>query len=106
MVQTCSSVGALRSTDITPLPRYYNPIRLLTKPRDGYEFPSRVVVRRARDLQHFARSLRFLSVLSVPAVSNHPGKFVTSRLSAFRRHNAGFTLFGGLTTSIGLTRPN
>ena len=106
MAQTCSSAGVLGSTGVTPLPRYYDPIRLLAKPRIGYEFPFPVAGHRAHDYQHFVRSLRFLSDLSMPAVSNHPGKLVSPQLFVFRRHDAGFTLFGGLAASIGLTRPN
>ena len=33
------SAGALRSTGITPLPRYYSPLRLPTEANDGYVFP-------------------------------------------------------------------
>src|SRR5215211_6644369 len=32
-------VGGLRSTGVTPLPRYYAPLRLPTGPRGGYVFP-------------------------------------------------------------------
>jgi hypothetical protein len=34
--------GALRSTGITPLPRYYFPLRLPARPSGGYSFPSPV----------------------------------------------------------------
>ena len=34
--------GALRSTGITPLPRYYFPLRLPARPSGGYAFPSPV----------------------------------------------------------------
>ena len=37
-----SPVGALRSTGVTPLRRYYDPLRLLSGPHDGYSFPPRV----------------------------------------------------------------
>ena len=36
------SAGALRSTGITPLPRYYFPLRLPAGPGGGYSFPSPV----------------------------------------------------------------
>jgi hypothetical protein len=106
MVQTRSSAGALGSTGVTPLRHYYDPLRLLTEPQDGYEFPFRVAGNRARDYQHFARSLRFLPVLSVPAVSNHPGKLVRSHSFVVRSYDTGFTTSGWLTTSTSLTRPN
>jgi hypothetical protein len=32
--------GALRSTGITPLPHYYGPLRLPTRPTGSYGFPS------------------------------------------------------------------
>ncbi len=37
-----SAVGVLRSTGITPLPHYYDPLRLPTRPHTGYVFPARV----------------------------------------------------------------
>ena len=37
-----NSAGALRSTGVTPLPRYYGPLRLPTRPDGGYGFPSPV----------------------------------------------------------------
>jgi hypothetical protein len=36
------AAGALRSTGVTPLPRYYGPLRLPCRPGDGYVFPSPV----------------------------------------------------------------
>jgi hypothetical protein len=35
-----SPAGALCSTGVTPLPRYYGPLRLPTRPAGGYGFPS------------------------------------------------------------------
>jgi len=35
-----SPAGALRSTGITPLPHYYGPLRLPTRPTGSYGFPS------------------------------------------------------------------
>ena len=37
------SAGALCSTGVTPLPRYYSPLRLPTEASDGYVFPPPVV---------------------------------------------------------------
>ena len=37
------SAGALCSTGVTPLPRYYSPLRLPTEANDGYVFPPPVV---------------------------------------------------------------
>jgi hypothetical protein len=40
-----SPAGALRSTGVTRLPRYYDPLRLLPRPDGGYEFPPTVADR-------------------------------------------------------------
>ena len=37
-----SLAGLLGSTGVTPLPGYYEPIRLPARPTDGYVFPSAV----------------------------------------------------------------
>ena len=37
--ETVNPVGVLRSTGVTPLPRYYGPLRLPAWPSPGYSFP-------------------------------------------------------------------
>jgi hypothetical protein len=54
---------------------------------------------RVREEQRPDRSLRFRTVLSASAVSNHPGKLATSQAFVVRRRDAGFTTSGGLTAS-------
>ena len=44
--QDVNPAGALRSTGVTPLPRYYDPLRLPPEPGDGYEFPPSVAAHR------------------------------------------------------------
>ena len=40
--KTENPVRALRSTGVTRLPRYYDPLRLLPRPKGGYVFPQSV----------------------------------------------------------------
>jgi len=70
-----SSAGLLRSTGVTRLHRYYEPLRLPTEPTDGYLFPRAVACSLARRVGRLAGSLRFLLSLSAPAVRSHPGGF-------------------------------
>jgi hypothetical protein len=65
--------GSLRSTGITRLRRYYEPLRLPTWPKAGYEFPVSVGGGSSEPCTRHAGSLRFLVYLSTPAVLNHPG---------------------------------
>ena len=68
--QNTSSVRPLRSTGITRCLHYYGPRRLPHRPGCGYGFPQPV------GLGSTGEDLSGSSVdLSVPAVSNHPGKF-------------------------------
>ena len=64
------TAGPLRSTGITPLPRYYGPLRLPTWPQAGYVFPTRVAGNSST-----APGLPGSSAdLSARAVPNHPGR--------------------------------
>ena len=52
--------GVLRSTGVTPLRRYYDPLRPPTTPHGGYCFPSWVVSSHALEGSRLVGSLRFL----------------------------------------------
>ena len=65
-----SLAGLLGSTGVTPLPRYYEPIRLPARPTDGYVFPL-AVEGRALTGPGLPGSLTDLSARAVPY---HPGR--------------------------------
>ena len=65
-----SLAGLLGSTGVTPLPGYYEPIRLPARPADGYVFPL-AVEGRALTGPGLPGSLTDLSARAVP---NHPGR--------------------------------
>jgi hypothetical protein len=100
-----SLAGPLRSTGITPLPHYYEPLRLPIEPRRGYGFPRLV-------------DLSPMGEWSLERVSQVPDDSVDIRrplsprrarpLQAFvaSRPIAGFTPSGGMATLKCLTRPN
>ena len=100
-----SLAGPLRSTGITPLQRYYEPLRLPIEPPRGYGFPRLV------DPWPMCQA-------SLERVSQVPGDSVGIRcplsprrarpLQAFvaSRSVTGFTLSGGLATLKCVTRPN
>ena len=48
LLQGQDPVGALRSTGVTRLPRYYDPLRLLPRPEGGYGFPHSVAAEHSR----------------------------------------------------------
>ena len=62
--------GALRSTAVTPLRRYYGPLRLPAEPSDSLCIPSR----RVGYDPLLAGSLRFLTLLSERAAPLYPGE--------------------------------
>ena len=64
------SVRPLRSTGVTPLPRYYGPLRLPSRAAPGYVFPSRVGSS-PPTLQGLPGSSADLSTRAAP---NHPGR--------------------------------
>ena len=68
--ENASTARPLRSTGITPLPRYYGPLRLPTQPPGGYVFPTRdeATAPAAPDLPGSSTDL------SACAVPNHPGE--------------------------------
>ncbi len=68
-----SSAGLLRSTDVTPLHRYYEPLRLPIEPAGGYLFPHAAAGPLAPRADCPTGSLRFLLSLSAPAARSHPG---------------------------------
>ena len=84
-------VGFLRSTDITPLPRYYEPRRLPTRAR-------RKVIHSPSPLHpqmHPVGSPRFLAVRSTRAVPTHPGEYAWCTCSLLpRRWQASPSLAG------------
>ncbi len=71
--ENTSPAGGLRSPGVTPVPRYYAPLRLPAEPGDGYAFPPPVVLMPCPGAGHSTGSLRFLMDQSTPAVPYHPG---------------------------------
>ena len=96
-----SLTGLLGSTGITPLPRYYEPIRFPARPADGYVFPPAV---EAWGLTQpgLPGSLTDLSARAVPY---HPGR-PDDRLGSLtdRRWQASPPL-AGWPPPLSLTRP-
>ena len=68
-----SLAGPLRSAGITPLQRYYEPLRLPIEPPRGYGFPHSLTLGLCAK-RHSNGSLRFLAILSASAVPSHPGE--------------------------------
>ena len=86
--------GPLRSTGVTPLPRYYEPRR----PPAGADHAV-MLSRAALGLPPTPPGLPGSSIdLSAPAVSNHPGGARPPRLPVPSRPRLGFTLSGRLAT--------
>ena len=90
--------GVLRSTGVTRLPRYYDPLRLPAGPIGGYEFPPAVEPRSGPERVRPAGSPRFLTDLSTPAVPYHPGEPGRCLCSLLGGPVSGFARFGGLAT--------
>ena len=103
--ENMNSAGALRSAGVTPLQRYYGPLRLPAWPDGGYGFPSFVDLRSHPDSRSPGR------VSQVPDRSFDARRPVSPRgthplhLLVASRAVSGFTLSGRLTIPTGVTRP-
>ena len=96
--ENANLAGDLGSTAVTPLPRYYVPLRLPTKPARGYVFPWAVVPTQALSWDHRAGSLRFLD-RSVDIRRPQPPRGVPSlHVLVTWRLVAGFARLGRLAT--------
>jgi hypothetical protein len=100
-----SLAGPLRSTGITPLQRYYEPLRLPVEPRRSYGFPHLVDAWPTRQ-----ESLERVSQVPDDSVGIRcplsPRRARSLRLFVASRSMAGFTPPGGLATLDCLTRPD
>ena len=98
------SAGFLRSTGVTPLRRYYEPLRLPTEPKRGYVFPRFVA-----DPSHEGSTLGRVSQVSGWSVDARrplsPRGTRPLQMLVASRPLSGFTRFGGLAVPTGLTRP-
>src|ERR1039457_7210097 len=95
---TMLSLRPLGSTGVTPLPRYCGPVRHPTSSPPGYAFPKRRTTKGwvsqvPRPICRDAQS---------PITPESPTGASVQCFPA----DAGFILFGGLATPIGVTRPN
>ena len=95
-------VRPLRSTGITPLPRYYEPVRLPAAADRGYGFPRGVARPPAAPRRVSQDPHR--SVDARPPHSPRTARCV--RLLVASASVAGFSTFGRLATAIGFTRSN
>src|ERR1039457_7109739 len=95
---TMLSLRPLGSTGVTPLPRYCGPVRLPTSSPPGYAFPKRRTTK------------GWVSQVPRPicrdALSPITPESPTGASVQCFPADAGFILFGGLATPIGVTRPN
>ena len=93
--------GPLGSTDVTPLPGSYEPIRLPARPADGYVFPPAV---EARTLTKpgLPGSLTDLSARAVPS---HPGRLGGCKRSLLGRRWQASTHSAGWPPPLSVTRP-
>ena len=98
--------GVLRSAGVTPVHRYYGPLRLPAASSDGYLFPTPVArapchgaPARGRISQVPRRSFDARRPLP-PRVAHPLQMLVASRMMS------GFNIFGRLTTTTCVTRPN
>jgi hypothetical protein len=100
-----SLAGPLRSTGITPLQRYYEPLRLPIKLRCGYGFPRLVDAWPTRPA-----SLQRVSQVPDDSVGIRcplsPRRARSLHLFVASRSMAGFTPSGRLATLTCLTRPD
>ncbi len=99
------STGPLRSTGITPLPHYYEPLRLPIEPRRGYGFPRPVDGSPTCEL-----SLERVSQVPDDSVGIRrplsPRRARPLQTFVASRSMTGFTPSGRLATLTCLTRPN
>ena len=102
LARNVREVRPLRSTGITPLPHYYEPVRLPADAVERLGFPSAVAQLPAR----VAGSPRTLhpSVIARPPQSPRTARCV--RVLVTSAPVAGFSTFGRLAAAIGVTRPN
>ena len=92
--KSVTPAGLLRSTGITPLPRYYEPRRLPTGAAHGV-----MVSPAALGVRPTPPGLPGSSIdLSTPAVSNHPGGVRPLHAPVASRPILGFPTFGSLAT--------
>ena len=103
--ENMNSAGALRSTGVTPLHRYYGPLRLPTWQNHGYGFPQFV------DLEPHPGPRSPSRVSQVPGRSFDACHPVSPRgthllhLLVASQVASGFALSGRLTIPTGVTRP-
>jgi hypothetical protein len=90
------SAGRLRSTGITRLPRYYEPLRLPPEPRSGYLFPYRVDRRPTRRSPGRASQVPDCSVGIRRPLSPRRVRPLLEFVAS--RSMAGFALSGGMAT--------
>jgi len=96
-----SPAGALRSTRVTPLQRYYGPLRLPIWPTSGYGFPS--VVDSATESPSRVSQVPGRSFDACHPVS--PRGTHLLHLLVASQAASGFALSGRLTIPTGVTRP-
>ena len=96
-----SLAGLLGSTGVTPLPRYYEPIRLPVRPAAGYVFPP-TVEGRALTGPGLPGSLTDLSARAVPS---HPGRPDGGNRSLLGRRWQASPSLAGWPPPISVTRP-
>lgn len=95
------TVGPLRSTGVTPLPRYYGPLRLPTQPQVGYVFPTHV----AHNSSTTSGLPGSSADLCVRAVPNHPGRSDGCSRSFLPHRRRASPHPEDWPLSIGVTRP-
>ena len=96
-----SPAGALRSTGVTPLPRYYDPLRLPT-------WPTAVMDSRPSLIRITGSPRRVSQVPDRSFDARHPVSPRRTRplhVLVASRPVSGFTSFGRLTIPTGVTRP-
>ena len=92
--RSMNPAGLLRSTGITPLPRYYEPLRLPTGAAHAVMFSHATLGQ-----QPAPPGLPGSSIdLSTPAVSNHPGRVRPLHTPVAWLPMLGFITFGSLAT--------
>jgi hypothetical protein len=97
-----SLAGLLGSTGVTPLPRYYEPIRLPARPASGYVFPPTVEACSFTEPGLPGSS----TDLSTRAVSYHPGRPAGCTCSLLLRRQWASPPLAGWPSFACVTRPN
>ena len=93
-----NSAGALGSTGVTPLPRYYDPLRLPRGPDGGYSFPPPVRSPPSHGLERPDGSLRFLDGSFDARCPLQPRRVLPLHLLVASRPVAGFARSGRIAT--------